>query len=68
MAGPQDEMTQQSIHSHYSEWLEANSLERSGFNGGLFAFRITGFGQAKFEGLSEDEICSIVGGDRYATR
>ena len=63
-----DPTPQQAIHAHYSQWLGENVLERSAFNGGMFAFMVTSFGKARFEGLTEVEICSIIGGDRYVTR
>lgn len=60
-----DPTSQQAIHAHYSQWLEENALERSAANGGMFAFMVTRFGKARFEGLKEDEICSVIGGVRY---
>ena len=61
-----DPTPQQAVHAHYSEWLEATGRERSNFSGVLFARQVTELGRVRFQGMTEKEICQVIGCEWHA--
>lgn len=52
---------EQAVREHYRKWLEATVRQRSDFNGVLFARRVTNLGRDRFMGMTELEICKVIG-------
>lgn len=64
MAPPRNNpLTRQAVLETYATWLKAHGLPRSPFAGGAFAREVTNAGRERFDGLSEEDVCEIVGGE-----
>lgn len=57
-------LTRQAVLEAYAAWLKARGLARSPITGGAFAREVTNAGRERFDGLSEEDVCVIVGGDQ----
>lgn len=67
MTDPHENPTaRQAVDAHYREWLKATGREHSNFTGVLFARQVTNMGSDLLEGMTEDEICNVIGCDRQA--
>lgn len=58
-------LTRQGVLEAYAAWLKMHHLVRSPSVGSTFASQVTNAGRARFDGLSEEEVCTFVGGELH---
>jgi len=61
-------VTKKFILDAYAAWLSEEAKERNGMSGAIFAMRMTAAGAKRYEGLNEQDLCVLVGGDPNATK
>ena len=59
-----DPIRGRNLSNDYSRWLLQEQRERTPANGKLFARRHTTGGR-RYHGFTEEQICTIIGGDYY---
>ena len=59
-----DPIRGRNLSNDYSKWLLQEQRERTPANGKLFAKRHTSGGR-RYHGFTEEQICTIIGGDYY---